>query len=133
MGILTIGTGVSITVGTSEYADETTEYELAYDEPSAPDPVAFLDGHSETPPAATGGRSWTINLKGARSEISDSLYSYLWANDGTIGSFEIVDQGATYTFEANLKPAPLKSTGGEVNEFEVELTLVADPTRTGPV
>lgn len=131
MAILTVGTGVSITVGVApgtEYADETTEYELSYDEESA-DPVPFLDGHSEIPPTATGGRAWTLKLTGARSEITGSLYDYLWINDGQPGDFVITDQGATYTFSATIKPAPAASSAGEANMFEVELPLSAPPER----
>ena len=133
MPILTVGTGVSIMVGTSEYADETTEYELTYEEPNAADPVAFLDGHSETPPTDAGSRAWTLTLTGARAEVAGSLYDYLWVNDGQPGDFTITDQGAEYVFTANIKPAPLTTVAGDANMFEVELTVVGQPVRTGAV
>lgn len=128
MAILTTGTGVSIMIGSSEYADETTEYALEYEEPDT-EAVPFLDGHSETPTAAS--RAWKIKLTGARDETAESLYDYLWTNDGSDAAFTIVDQAATYTFTAQAKPAPLSSKAGEANMFEVELPITGEPLRTG--
>jgi hypothetical protein len=129
--IMEVGTGVSIMVGTEEYADEVTEWELSYDE-DTPDPVKFVDGSTRTPVTGTEGRAWTLKLKGARDELPPSLYDFLWANDGTLADFTMVDAGATYEVSALLKPAPPHTVAGDPNVFEVELQCDGQATRTAP-
>jgi hypothetical protein len=130
--IMETGTGVSIMVGTEEYADEVTEWELSYDE-STPDPVKFVDGSTRTPVTGAEARTWTLKLKGARDETPPSLYDYLWATDGSLGDFTMVDAGATYETTALIKPAPPHTVAGDPNMFEVELSCDGQPTRTAPV
>jgi hypothetical protein len=130
--IMNTGTGVSITVGLEEHADEVTEWELAYEE-DTPDPVKFVDGSTRTPVTGPEARTWTLKLKGARDELPPSLYDYLWANDGSLGDFQVTDQGALYGFTALIKPAPPKTTAGDPTMFEVELDVDGQPARTAPV
>jgi len=130
--IMSTGTGVSILIGTEEYADEVTEWSLAYEE-DIPDPVKFVDGSTRTPVPGTEARTWTLTLKGARDETPPSLYDFLWVNDGTIADFTVVDQGATYAISALIKPAPPSTVAGDPNMFEIELAADGQPTRTAPV
>jgi len=129
--IMEIGTGVSIMVGTEEYADEVTEWELGYEE-DTPDPVKFVDGSTRTPVTGAESRTWTLSLKGARDEAPPSLYDFLWAQDGTLGDFTLIDAGATYTVTALIKPAPPKTVAGDPNMFEIELQVDGQAERTAP-
>jgi hypothetical protein len=129
--IMNTGTGVSIMVGTEEYADEVTEWSMEYEE-DTPNAVKFVDGSTRTPVTGPEARTWTLKLKGARDELPPSLYDYLWTNDGSLGSFTVVDQGATYACDALIKPAPPATVAGDPTMFEIDLPVDGQPTRTAP-
>ena len=128
--VMATGTGVSITVDaeTEEHADETTEWSLSYDT-TKPDPVKFLDGSVRTPAASGSARTWKLALKGARDEAPPSLYDLLWTRADEAAVFKVEDNGATYTINSVLAPAPPKTVAGDPNMFEVELDVDGEPTR----
>jgi len=129
-------TNIIFKIGTTEYSCDLNAVNLTLND--APGDVkTFCE-------VRTGGE-WKLQLDGIVSGDATSLYSLLWANNGTEVAFTLAPQGnatpstsaphytGTVVFD-DLPPVDL--TSGEVAKFSVTLTVknsVHTPTATPPI